>query len=211
LLSSVDRSLYGCKVLAVPSRDLRTELVTAATALLEREGSLGAVSLRGVAREAGVSAPAVYGHFADLDALLDAVLDEGFEQLRTTVFEAARQETDPVHRLVAGSRAYVLAGLAAPARYRAMFGPRKVASGQRAFAVLVQGIEACVAAGRSGSLDPQEEATLVWTALHGVVTLRAAAPELPWPDLDSQVAALVQRLALLVPAGGDPAGVADPV
>ncbi|MGY2002729.1 TetR/AcrR family transcriptional regulator [Blastococcus sp. SYSU DS1024] len=180
-------------------RDLRADLVTAATTLLEREGSPTAVSLRGVAREAGVSAPAVYGHFADLDALLGAVLDAGFEQLRAAVLAAVDAESDPVRRLLAGCRAYVLAGLAAPARYRAMFGPRKVASGQRAFAVLVGGVEACVAAGRSRSRDPRQEAALVWTALHGVVTLRSAAPEVGWPDLDAQLTALVERLALLTP------------
>ncbi len=51
--------------------DRRADLLAAAAALLEREGTVAAVSLRGVAREAGVSAPAVYGHFADLDRLLD--------------------------------------------------------------------------------------------------------------------------------------------
>ncbi|MGY1837049.1 TetR/AcrR family transcriptional regulator [Blastococcus sp. SYSU DS0510] len=183
----------------MPARDLRADLVAAATTLLEREGSIAAVSLRGVAREAGVSAPAVYGHFADLDELLRAVLDEGFEQLRSAVLEAVERESDPVRRLLAGCRTYVLAGLAAPARYRAMFGPRKPDSAEMAFAVLVQGIEACVGAGRSRSLDPREEATLVWTALHGVVTLRSAAPAPGWPDLDGQLSALVERLALLIP------------
>lgn len=176
---------------------LRARLLAAAAALVERTGSTEAVTLRAVARETGVSAPAVYGHFADLDALLDAVVDDGFVQLRTTVLDAVRRESDPAARLLAGCRAYVSAGLAAPGRYRAMFGPRRLPSGRQAFGVLVEGIAACVAAGRSTSTDPEADATLVWTALHGVVTLRSAGPDLPWPDLDEQVTALVTRLARL--------------
>ncbi|MGY1688995.1 TetR/AcrR family transcriptional regulator [Geodermatophilus sp. SYSU D01105] len=182
---------------------LPADLVAAAAALVERAGSLEGVTLRAVAREAGVSAPAVYGHFADLDALLDAVLAEAFGDLRAAIGAAVVEHADPVDRLVAGCRAYVAAGLAAPGRYRAMFGPRRLTAGQAAFEVLVDGVAACVRAGRSASRDPRADAALVWTALHGVVSLRSAGPDLPWPDLDTQVDALVVRLAMLEPRRSD--------
>lgn len=175
--------------------------MAAAAALLERTGSVEAVTLRAVAREAGVTAPAVYGHFADLDALMDAVIEEGFADLRAAIARAVADVGDPVARLLAGCRAYVAAGLAAPGRYRAMFGRRRLPGGQRAFDVLVDAIAACAGAGRSASRDPRGEATLVWTALHGMVTLRAAAPDLPWPDLDAQLQAVVCRLALIEGSG----------
>jgi AcrR family transcriptional regulator len=180
-----------------PPGRLRADLLTAAATLVERTGSLEAVTLRAVAREAGVSAPAVYGHFADLDALLDAVLAAAFDDLRAAIAAAVAEHDDPVDRLHAGCRAYVVAGLAAPGRYRAMFGPRRMPAGQAAFDVLVAAVAACVAAGRSASRDPHADAGLVWTALHGVVSLRSAGPELPWPDLGTQVGELVSRLALL--------------
>jgi AcrR family transcriptional regulator len=192
--------LNGCKVPVVPSRTpgrLRADLVAAAAALLERAGSPEAVTLRAVAREAGVTAPAVYGHFADLGALLDAVLEEAFTELRAAIERAVAGEPDPVRRLHAGCRAYVDFGLAAPARYRAMFTDRRPAAGARAFDTLVEAIAACVGTGRSASRDPRAEAGLVWTALHGVVTLRAAAPGVGWPDLGAQLHAAVGRLALL--------------
>ncbi|MGY1747087.1 TetR/AcrR family transcriptional regulator [Blastococcus sp. SYSU D00695] len=179
----------------VPGR-LREELLRAAAALLERTGAEEAVTLRAVAREAGVSAPAVYGHFADLDALLDAVADDGFARLRADVLAAVTPLDDPVERLVAGCRAYVEAGLAAPARYRAMFGPRRQ-RGAGAFAVLVDGVAACAAAGRSASTDPAADAALLWTALHGAVTLRTAGAGTPEADTDALVRALTRRLALL--------------
>lgn len=186
----------------MPVRDLRADLIAATSRLLERADSPDGISLRAVAREAGVSAPAVYGHFADLGALLDAVLEEGFAELAAAVTAAVDREADPVARLVAGCRAYVRAGLAAPGRYRAMFGARQVAGGAQAFALLVDGVGACAAAGRSASRDPQADANLLWTALHGVVTLRVAAPDFPWPDLGTQLPQLVERLALLGPGSG---------
>ena len=185
--------------MAVVARDLRTDLLTAAAALVERTGSVDAVTLRGVAREAGVSAPAVYGHFADLGALLDAVVEGAFADLVAAVGAAADGVPDPVERLLAGCRAYVRYGLSAPARYRAMFGSRQVPAGAAAFDTLVHAVEACVRSGASASADPRADARLVWTALHGLVTPWTGWTDRPGPDLDAEVAALVTRLALLDP------------
>ena len=77
-------------------RTLRADLLAAATALIERTGSAEAVSLRAVAREAGVTAPAVYGHFADLGALLDAVIAQGFTDLGAAIAAATDAVADPV-------------------------------------------------------------------------------------------------------------------
>jgi AcrR family transcriptional regulator len=193
-------------------RDVRAALLAAGAAVLERTGSVDAVSLRAVAREAGVTAPAVYGHFPDLDALLDAVLDEGFVALRRATGAAAAAHADPVDRLLAGCAAYVDQGLAAPARYRGMFGSRRLPHADEAFAVLVAAVEACVAAGRSGSRSPHADAGLIWTTLHGVVTLRAAAPDRPWPPLADQLRDAVTRLALIrdVPQDDDGGGAGSP-
>jgi AcrR family transcriptional regulator len=155
------------------------------------------VTLRGVAREAGVTAPAVYGHFADLGALLDAVVERAFTDLVAAVRAATTGVADPVDRLVAGCRAYVRSGLAAPGRYRAVFSGRRVPAGDLAFDDLVGAVDACVRAGASASADPRADARLVWTALHGLVTLWAGWTDRPGPDLDAQVAALVARLALV--------------
>jgi AcrR family transcriptional regulator len=188
----------------VPPRNpgrLRADLVAAAAELIERTGSVEAVTLRAVAREAGVTAPAVYGHFADLGALVDAVLEEGFSALRAAIDAAVGGVDDPVERLVAGCRAYVTAGLAAPARYRAMFQERQVPGGRVAFDVLVDAVVACQAAGRSASRDARGDAVLIWTALHGVVTLSAAG--VAAVDLDGRLRVLVGRLALVEPAPSD--------
>ncbi len=100
--------------------DLRRALVEAGRRLLEREGS-AALSLRAVAREAGVSAAAPYHHFKDRAALLYAVAHEGNVALNDAMraaFEASEPGQD---RIVAVGVAYVGFAVANPALYRLMF------------------------------------------------------------------------------------------
>nr|BFE66583.1 TetR/AcrR family transcriptional regulator [Dactylosporangium thailandense] len=194
---------------------LRDEIVAAAERLLEREGNEEALTLRSVAREAGISAPSIYTHFADRDAILEAVLDIAFERLRQVVTDAAEGVTDPVARLLAGCQAYVRFGMQDPARYRVLFGRQRTGRlkllnaadvtdlpevWQRrleAFTVLVGGLEACVAAGRSTSTDPFADASTLWTSLHGAVVMRQFVPGFPLPPLDKTVDDLVRRIGLI--------------
>src|SRR5580658_6240821 len=69
--------------------DLRNGLLDAARTILEEE-SLAALTLRAVARKAGVSHAAPYRHFPNHEALLVELSLEGFAELRDMVAEAAR-------------------------------------------------------------------------------------------------------------------------
>jgi len=105
--------------------DLRRALVDAGRRLLEREGS-AALSLRAVAREAGVSAAAPYHHFKDRAALLYAVAHEGHVGLNDAM-QAAFDTSEPgQRRIVAVGVAYVSFALANPALYRLMFDTSKL-------------------------------------------------------------------------------------
>lgn len=73
--------------------NLRAALVETAVRLVQREG-IEALSLRSVARLAGVSAAAPYRHFADKRALLAAVAEEGFRLLASALRDAARAAFD---------------------------------------------------------------------------------------------------------------------
>src|SRR5487761_2417140 len=67
--------------------DLSRALVDAGRRILEAEGP-AALTLRAVAREAGVSSAAPYHHFKDKSELLNAVSMEGFSRLKTALAEA---------------------------------------------------------------------------------------------------------------------------
>jgi AcrR family transcriptional regulator len=60
-------------------------------------------------------------------------------------------------------------------------------AGAAAFSFLVDGVSACMRAGLAPTGDPLRTAIAVWTALHGIVSLRASVPVFPWPPLQQQV------------------------
>ena len=99
--------------------DLRRALVDAARRLLEAEGP-SALSLRAVAREAGVSPAAPYHHFKDKAELLDAVAQEGWEMVSALMAEAKTGATG-LHQLTALGIAYVCFARDNPALYRVMY------------------------------------------------------------------------------------------
>lgn len=192
---------------------LRDEIVAAAERILEREGDEAAITLRSVAREAGIAAPSIYAHFADRDAIIETVLDIAFERLRRRILDTTGAgHDDPVASLLAGCHAYVDFALREPARYRVLFGrlregrpelkmplrledvPPRWRNRLQAFEVLVDGIAACAAAGRSASTDPFTDATILWTSLHGAVMMRQFVPGFPWPSFEETVDALVLRI-----------------
>jgi AcrR family transcriptional regulator len=100
--------------------DLSRALVDAARRILEAEGA-AALSLRAVAREAGVSPAAPYHHFKDKTELLEAVAHGGWEALGDAIV-AARTNAPSVGEALSGiGVAYVKFANANPALYRLMY------------------------------------------------------------------------------------------
>ena len=194
---------------------LTQDIVAGALALIERTGSAEAVTLRAVAREAGIAAPSIYAHFPDRDAILMAVVARIFDELTAAIEQSQKSAgQDPAGRLVAGCEAYVAFGLEHPARYGVLFSRQLPAApdyckpvpigpdgrpvpefGAESFALLVQAIQDCVTAGVSASTDVVADATAVWVALHGTVSLHTALPRFPWPDSAAFVRQTVLPLA----------------
>ena len=86
---------------------LREEILDAATELLLETGHAKAVSIRSVAQRVGVTPPSIYLHFADKDALLDAVCARYFEQLDEEMQRVAAGQTSTIEVLRAQGLAYV--------------------------------------------------------------------------------------------------------
>ena len=104
--------------------DLQRALVEAAARILERDGP-NAMSLRAVAREAGVSPAAPYHHFKDKDELMAAVARQGFEAMSQAMRTAGEGAEGPHERLVALGVAYVVFARDHPALYHVMFDWRR--------------------------------------------------------------------------------------
>lgn len=160
--------------------DLARALVRSATTLIQ-QGGPGALTLREAARQAGVSVAAPYRHFADREALLAAVLAEGFDGLAEHTDRARRKAPDALAALRAVGLAYVEFAVANPSVYRLMFGPEcdkqahpdLMASGQRAYGVLVQAVCDAQAAGLVQPGPPEVVALAGWSICHGLASLHA--------------------------------------
>lgn len=156
--------------------DLRQSLIDAAIALINEEG-ISDLSLRQVARRVGVSHNAPYRHFADKEALLAAVAEQGFQSLQSAM-EAAKQAipADASQALEAIGIAYVNFALAHPVHYRLMFGDYRsdlskystlAAAAHQSFMVLVTTIVEGQNAGIFRTADSVDMARVAWSLVHG--------------------------------------------
>jgi AcrR family transcriptional regulator len=164
-------TLSTCKSPSYHHGDLRSALVGAALELLG-EGDVEKLSLRAVARRAGVSSMAPYRHYPDKEALLAAVAQTGFDGLRTALANA--DSTSPPDRaLLAQGTAYVRYALENQILFRLMFGPPRRgdhcdlrASSQTAFGVLMQRVEQETEPGAV-----QARVLGYWSLVHGLAML----------------------------------------
>lgn len=181
--------------------NLSQALVEAALAVVEAEGA-AALSLRDVARQVGVSAAAVYRHFADKEALLAEVAAEGFAALNRAFAEAlAAAPEQPELRLLALGEAYVRFGRGRPGLYRLMFGsppgpitnPRLQQESQQAFFALLNGLAAVEP--QAGPAQLTAAAVAAWSLVHGYVHLglEGQLDHLP-PDLLPDPASVLMHL-----------------
>ena len=151
---------------------LRSVLLAVADQLLD-EGDAGAISLREVARRAGVSAPATYRHFRDKEALLAALAKQGFDDFGTALTEAVATSDDP---LAAMGQAYVRFAVARPGRFRLMYGPAiadrtRYPELQAAWMATSAGMRAALTE-RAGSAPQAGVASLkLWCMVHGLSQL----------------------------------------
>jgi AcrR family transcriptional regulator len=192
---------------------LREEILAAATTLLEKAGSEDAITLRGVARQAGIAAPSIYAHFPDRDAIVTAVVAQAFTELDDALAAAVRDESDPLRRLRNLCQAYLAFAEDKPHRYRVAFGRYRVTattstneagrledlSGAQTFARLVAAVVDCEKADRVTSQSPQLDATALWVALHGYASLMASVPVFPWPNRQEMLTTLLGRVVAIAP------------
>lgn len=185
----------------------REEILAAAEDLLARSGSEDAVSIRAVAEAVGVTAPSIYRHFPDKAHLIFEVCARRFEEMdRQVVTPILAAAHDPVEALVELARAYVRFGLDHPEHYRVMFmanadhSPELYAEANvvddGSLGTIITMIQRAIDAGRirPDAGDAVVLTYVLWTALHGVVSLAIGRPHLPGPSVDEQVDAMIRAL-----------------
>ena len=161
--------------------DTAQRLVETGLDLVRKEG-FEALTLRRIAREAGVSHGAPLRHFASLNELRAAVASYGFQDLDEALRKAAASlppGSDPIERLGVAGRAYVDCALSNPGMFGLMFRPELLDPEQArflryapaAFEQLVTAVRAAQDAGYQPTRDTRALAGALWAAVHGLVSL----------------------------------------
>jgi AcrR family transcriptional regulator len=158
--------------------DLRRALIDAARRLLEAEGP-SALSLRAVAREAGVSPAAPYHHFKDKGELLDAVAGEGWMMLDHSIREAKANAPSIDQTMTEIGVAYVCFATNNPALYRVMYDtardkealPEEMQRGEDSPYCKVRDTLIEAGADPAAEVDLELATIAAWCAAHGLAEM----------------------------------------
>lgn len=160
--------------------DIKTRIIAAARSLYMERGP-ESVTMRAVAERVGVTATALYRHFADKDAILREVMGEGSRLLGSHLFRALEAPT-ALERLRATADAYLDFAASQPQAYRSLFEPGQDGAEEspmhrqrgavRRF--LRDRVREGMDAGVLAEGDPDGMAMSLWAMLHGLASLHSA-------------------------------------
>jgi AcrR family transcriptional regulator len=189
---------------------LKTAVLDAAARILKRDGIAG-LTLRGAAREAGVSHAAPKNHFGDLAGLLSDLAASGYARLREEMLAAADAEDSPSARLHAVGGAYVRFARAHPDLFLLMFRRERLDMNRPALREAAEALFDLLAgavgteARRGAALNEHDalEMVMAWSQVHGLAMLL----------IDGRLRPILNRLSgvdeeaflsrLLAPPGGE--------
>jgi len=162
-------------------RDLRQDILDTARTLLDEQG-VAALSMREVARRAGVTHQAPYHHFGDRESILAELVTHGFDELarRLAVANDLAPSKGKRAALLASGEAYIGFALSHPGVFRIMFRPDVCApmrfpdlrqAGARAHAELERLVRIV-----HGSRSNAGLASIYWAYVHGMACLMIDGP-----------------------------------
>lgn len=184
--------------------EMRQRLVTAAANVLATQGVAGFTTRR-VAAEAGASTMTVYTHFGSMEALIDAVVAEGFSLMEARLLAVKRTE-DPLRDVTSQTLAYVEFAVEHRDLYGIMFGTVPLGRYQRTSPTQLQAGRAetldrvganlarAVDSGRLGHRRTSELAFMWWSLTHGYALLETSGHIDPGPGRPRILAGLLTAL-----------------
>jgi AcrR family transcriptional regulator len=189
-------------------QETRNAIIDAARAMFIERG-VDAVTMREIAKKVGYSPTALYLHFADRDAILQAICDTDFLALATGM-QAIMREPDPIKRLNLLAYGYAQFALSHPNHYRLMFMTPRVCDPeasslqkenpeQDAYAQLKLVVKEAFDAGcfRPELSDAELIAQTMWAGIHGVCSLQIALASdawVNWRDIEQRLQLMQESL-----------------
>ena len=183
----------------------RDEILDAARALFLRQG-YDSVTIRKIASEIGCATGTIYLHFADKAEIFKTLCAETFQKLSARLKAIATDDDDPIECLRRGCRCYIAFALEHPGHYQITFLTASTGSGAQpdildagleCFENLRRIVARCIEEGCLRINNTDEISQVIWTALHGLVSLQITHCEFPFVEQSR----LVERQLDILVAG----------
>ena len=182
------------------SADFERAILDAARAGVAEHGYAN-LSMRQIAKAVGCSVGTIYLYYANKDALYGALVDEAVRHLIAS-YQPAFGIENPVERLEAFCRSYVRFAMTYPEQYKVMYlelnlDPGRLSGYGRAMKPLLDTSQALKEAHEQGLLhspSPMGDATFVWAALHGTLSLILARLINPNADHERLIDLTIRRV-----------------
>ncbi len=205
-------------------QDTRDRILDTARLLFVERG-VGATTMRAIAERLEYTAPAIYHHFADKDALLRELVTNDLRQLGAA-FARLENIDDSVERIRRLGLTYVRFGLDHPQHYRLLFMTPEAKAGlehevhgemeetpeQDAYLILHATVTEAIGQGRLGPgyHDPDRVAQICWAVVHGIVSLHVVFAEqewIQWRDVETTAERMLDALVAGMQVGAPTPGI----
>ena len=187
---------------------LRERVLDVAEEIIATDGTRH-VTMRRIASRIDYAPTILYRLFANKNDLMDHLIVRGYGGVRTRYDEVmSRVDLEPLRKLEALLIAYCGYGLDHPHHYQMWFATSKISidrgrlkmqHGRLEFKVFqpwLDCIEACRAAGHFAGRDKFQVLQILWSRLHGVISLRLQHPDFGWPPAEKHLEAALDLTGL---------------
>lgn len=157
--------------------DTRSKILNAASQLFLQTGAQG-LTVRAIAKQAGLSTIGIYSHFQGKQGILDALYIKGFE-LVSTAIKVEQEKLSPTDAILKACENYLESAQKNAAHYRLIFGEADAgyapsqqaqAAGKAAFQELTELIAKLLPDDSSKDIQ-QAQAIRIWAIVHGYTSL----------------------------------------
>jgi len=159
--------------------EVRASILTTAWNMVKEEG-WQSLSIRKIADAIEYSAPVIYDHFENKEAILEAFATEGYQLLAKKMKQAREKHTDPAGQLKAMANAYWNFALKNKAHYQLMYGvgmacceEKKCLPEKNSYRDLImESITGIISKSKYPDVNPCLKFHTFWSILHGLVSIR---------------------------------------
>lgn len=203
MMKNSNQAASGVTVSGVPVSGItRKQQIIDVAANICREEGMQKMSLRGVAKKVGISAPSLYEYFKNKDALIETLRDLERARLTVALKEKLDQSSPAKQKLFDMAKAYIEFAMKQPDSFQLLFslptGRVSIETEPDADSPYLPLVKTCKEAIESGEVaahikEPELLAFQLWSLMHGIASLRTCTLRDVSFDVESLIDAAIEQ------------------